>query len=72
MQKLFKSVHDMPGVNLTRAEHQIYTNRWLEVFPRSNMAGHIAKPTLEEIIAAAEYVYADAPHLFKAIFLELL
>ena len=32
LQRILKSVDDMPGVNLTAAEHQVYTNLWRQVF----------------------------------------
>ncbi|HVG08307.1 MAG TPA: fibronectin type III domain-containing protein [Thermoanaerobaculia bacterium] len=72
LQRIFRSVDDIPGVNLKPAEHQLFTNAWLRAFPRSNMARHVAEPSLEAIMAAAEEIYAAHPALLKAIYMGLL
>jgi len=72
LQKVFSHADDIPGVSLTPAEHQVFTNAWRVAFPRSNQVGHVLKPTLDEILAAASKIYANHPHLLKAIYLALL
>lgn len=53
LRKLFKSLDDIPGVNITSAEHQAFTNAWRAAFPYSNQGGHIASQTAQ-ILAAAQ------------------
>jgi len=72
LQRIWTSVDEMPGVNLSAAEHQLYTNAWRAAFPYSNQVGYIAEPTLQEIIAAAERIYANNPALFNAIFRDVV
>jgi RHS repeat-associated protein len=72
LQRIFTKVHDIPSVSLTPAQHQAFTNAWRAAFPYSNQAGHVAAPTLEQIIAAAQTIYAGQPIYFQAIFLALI
>ena len=72
LQKLFRRLDDIPGVRLPREVHQGLTNAWRQFFPRVNQAGHIAKPTLDQIISAANQIYAQHPELLKAILVRLL
>ncbi|HEX6164895.1 MAG TPA: RHS repeat-associated core domain-containing protein, partial [Vicinamibacterales bacterium] len=72
LQKIWQHVDDMPGVNLTPAQHQVFTNAWRAAFPYSNQAGHIANPTLQQIMAAADKIYANHPALLRQIYLALL
>lgn len=72
LRKIFNSLDDIPGVNITRAEHQVFTNAWRAVFPHSNQAGFIANPTTQQILAAAQKIYASNPGYLKAIILPLL
>lgn len=72
LQRIFTRVNDIPSVSLTPAQHQAFTNAWRAAFPYSNQAGHVAAPTLEQIIAAAQTIYAGQPVYFQAIFLALI
>lgn len=72
LQRIFQHADDIPGVSLSPAQHQIYTNAWRAAFPYSNQAGHLLAPTLEEIIAAASRIYASEPALFRAVLTALL
>jgi hypothetical protein len=75
LQRIFKHVDDIPGVNLTKAEHQLITELWRKYLPYSNQAGRIANPTIEQIVDAAAKVYGQVnkgSHMFKAVLLSLL
>jgi RHS repeat-associated protein len=72
LKKLWTHVDDMPGVNLTPAEHQAFTNAWLRVFARRGMSGYRAELGLEEVMAAAQEIYASHPQILGAILKDLL
>ncbi len=72
LRGIFKHVDDMPGINLNPAQHQAFTNAWRAAFPYRNQAGHIAKPTLEQILTAAQRIYAKEPAIWKSILLAVL
>ena len=72
LKKIWPRHDQMPGVNLTPAQHQQFTNLWRQFFPYRNQSGHIANPTLDDVIAAAEKIYTGRPELFKGIFVDLL
>jgi RHS repeat-associated protein len=72
LRRVFQSLDDIPGVNLTRAQHRAFTNAWRNAFPYRGQAGHIANPTTEQIVAAAQRIYANNPEYFRIIFLALL
>jgi hypothetical protein len=72
LRNIWRHVDDMPGINVTPAQHQVFTNAWRTAFPYSNQAGHIANPTIQQIMTAAEKIYASHPQLLKQIYLALL
>jgi RHS repeat-associated protein/uncharacterized repeat protein (TIGR01451 family) len=72
LQQIFPHVDDIPSVRLTPAQHQVFTNLWRAALPYSNQAGHVANPTIEQIMAAATRAYAGHPHLLRAILQELI
>jgi RHS repeat-associated protein len=72
LRNIWKHVDDMPGVNLSRAEHQVFTNAWRNAFPYSNQAGHIARPSIDDILGAAQKIYANHPELLRHIYYALL
>jgi RHS repeat-associated protein len=60
---------DIPSIVLTAEEHALYTARWLEQIGRRNMDVPVttANATLENIWAAAQDVYYDAPELLEFV-----
>jgi TRAP-type mannitol/chloroaromatic compound transport system substrate-binding protein len=72
LQRIWKHVDDMPGFNVTRANHQPFTNAWRDALPRLGQRGHIPNPTIQQILEAAEKVYVNHPELLKQIYLALL
>jgi hypothetical protein len=72
LKKLFPNVDDMPGVSLTPAQHQVFTNFWRKLMPYKNQAGHVAKPTVGLIMENAAQVYAAHPEYFQAILLAFI
>jgi len=72
LRKVFNSLDDIPGVNITKAGHRVFTNAWRAAFPYSNSAGHIANPSTQQILAAARRIYANNPAYLRAIILPLL
>lgn len=60
------------SIVLTPTEHQIFTNKWLELIPRSNMAPgplnvNTANATVAHIKEAAKIVYKDHPAILSAL-----
>ncbi len=51
---------DIISVALQKAEHQVYTRRWLREVPRCGKNCYI---TQKEMIKAVQKVYADEPEL---------
>lgn len=60
---------DIPSIALTKAEHEIYTQRWLAEIGRRNMDVPVTtqNATIDNILDAAEEVYHDAPELLEFV-----
>jgi hypothetical protein len=60
-------VDDIPGVSLPQAEHRIITELWRQALPRAAPGGPTPVYTLEQIMGAAQKVYASRPELLNAV-----
>jgi RHS repeat-associated protein len=60
---------DIPGIVLTKAEHQLFTNLWRQYIGYSNAHSEVttSNATLEYVWKTAQWVYADHPQLLEAV-----
>jgi hypothetical protein len=59
----------MLSIVLTRAEHQAFTNAWLDFIGRSNSLNpkNTNTVTREQIMEAARVIYKDYPEILRAL-----
>lgn len=67
LRQIFQHVDDIPGVSLPQAEHRIITELWRQALPRAAPGGPTPVYTLEQIMGAAQKVYASRPELLNAV-----
>jgi RHS repeat-associated protein len=71
LKTVYKQAGEIPGVLLTRAEHQAFNAAWRQLIPYRNSSRFIS-PSLETIVEVAQEVYAGNPVALREALLSLL
>ena len=72
LRRIFNSADDIPGVNITRAQHRVFTNAWRDWFPRRGQRGFNDDIGISDLRNAAKHIYKDHPEMLRAVLIRLI